>query len=403
MSVKLSQKEAAELRREKAELETKRLALKQKIKNTRDMSADDLNGIAEEMRGMSERMDEINERLQNAPETEQRGKIPFNVMASDITAENYRSSLKYRDAFFRSFMAGKIAESDAEIMALGKRAVTDMNGLSVTSGAEYLVPQTTLTEIQSIVTKYGQIYAAVTKYNFEGDVTIPIGTADAPTNNADGTDTLTFTFTEATINQQAVVATVSIKNLLLKNSIAGLEKYLAMEIGKYIGLQMENYVLNGSLATSKFKGIITAVTEAPSAAKTYTEVDWDLINDVQAAVDSPYGDNGTWIMRRATFFSKFRKATDAEGRPLVVTSGGSGSTTYTLDGRPVLFSTRMPENAFLYGDLDQYIVNESQELIIEADASAGFAADKTVWRGKVYAGGVPMFAKTAWVYYTLAG
>ena len=57
-----------------------------------------------------------------------------------------------------------------------------------------------------------------------------------------------------------------------------------------------------------------------------------------------------------------------------------------------------------YGDLDQYIVNESQELIIEADASAGFAADKTVWRGKVYAGGLPMFAKkTAFVYYTYDG
>ena len=100
---------------------------------------------------------------------------------------------------------------------------------------------------------------------------------------------------------------------------------------------MENYILNGNKATSKFEGIIPAVSADPSAAKTYAEVDWDLMNDVQGEVDSPYGDNGTWVMRRKTFFSRFRKATDAEGRPLVVTSGGSGSTVYTLDGRPVIF------------------------------------------------------------------
>ena len=185
----LSKKEAAELRREKNELEQKRLALKAKCKNHRDMSAEDLNDAAEQMRTMSDRVDEINEKLVDAPDENQRRVMEIPNHANEMNQENYRSSSKYRDAFFRSFMAGKIAEGDSEIMAMGKRAVTDMNGLSVTSGAEYLVPQTTLSAIQSIVVKYGQVYAAVTKYNFEGDVTIPIGTADDPTNNDDGTDT----------------------------------------------------------------------------------------------------------------------------------------------------------------------------------------------------------------------
>ncbi|MHC1694623.1 MAG: phage major capsid protein [Eubacteriales bacterium] len=157
----------------------------------------------------------------------------------------------------------RVADTDAEVMSFGKRAITDMNGGSVTAGAEYLVPQTTLNEIQSVIVKYGPVYAAVTKYKFNGDVTIPIGTADTPTNNANGTDTLKFTFTEVVINQQAIVAVIKVKNLLLKNSIAGLEKYLSMEIGKYIGQQQENYVLNGTLASSKFLGIIPAVTEIP--------------------------------------------------------------------------------------------------------------------------------------------
>lgn len=396
----MTHKEVAELRREKTELEQKRLEIKEKVKNHRDMTTDDLSNVTDELNKISERMDEINQKLKDAPKGEERGFL--NMKTNELNEENYRASSKYRDAFFRSFASGKVSEADRDIMAFGKRAITDMNGLSVTAGAEYLVPNTTLQQIQAIVVKYGALYGAVTKYNFNGDITIPIGTADTPTNNADGTDTLKFTFTEVSINQQAVVATVSVKNLLLQNSIAGLESFLAQEIGKYIGLQLENYVLNGNPATSKFQGIINA----HGAAKTYSVIDWELINTVLGSLESPYGDNGTWIMNRKTFFNKFRSLTDADGRPLIstlpVTVGQAGSAQYFIDGRPVIFSTRMADNAFIYGDLSQYIVNESQEIVIEADSSAGFTADSTVWRGKVYSGGKVLFVANTFTYYTYA-
>lgn len=393
-------KEIAGFKREVTELEEKRNALKEEIKNKRDaLATEEITAKTEELRTMNSEIDALNEKLKDAPVESQRGGL-HTMKIKEINEENYRSSAKYRDAFFRSFVAGKVSQEDADIMAYGKRAVTDMNGLSVTAGAEYLVPQTTLQQIQSIVTKYGQLYAAVTKFNFNGDITIPIGTADAPTNEANGTDTLSFTFTEVAINQQAVIATVSVKNLLLKNSIAGLESYLAMEIGKYIGLQLENYVLNGNPATSKFQGIINAY----GSAENYSTIDWELINTVLGALESPYGDNGTWIMNRKTFFTKFRSLTDSEGRPLIstlpVTQGQAGSAQYFIDGRPVIFSTRMANDAFIYGDLSQYIVNESQEIVIEADASAGFAADSTIWRGKVYSGGKVLFVANTFVYYT---
>lgn len=398
--MRFSEKELAEFRREVLDLEEKRNALKAEIKNKRDkMNTEEVQAKTEELRGINDSLDELNFKLKDAPAPEKRGGL-VNMKNFEINEENFRSSEKYRDAFFRSFANGKVAEVDLDVMNLGKRAITDMNGLSVTSGAEYLVPQTTLQQIQSIIVKYGALYAAVTKYNFNGDITIPIGTADAPTNNGDGTDTLTFTFTEVAINQQAVVATVSVKNLLLKNSIAGLESFLAMEIGKYIGLQLENYVLNGNPATSKFQGIINAY----GASEKYSAIDWELINNVFGALESPYGDVGTWIMNRKTFFAKFRSLTDSEGRPLIstlpVTQGAAGSAQYFIDGRPVIFSTRMADDAFIYGDLSQYVVNESQEIVIEADSSAGFTADKTVWRGKVYSGGKVLFVSNAFVYYT---
>lgn len=394
-----SNKQIAEFKRQLSDLEAQRKVLKEECKNKRStMTSEELVSKTEELRTINEQIDDLRETIESAPSV--RSNNYETIRSHEITAENYRSSTQYRDAFFRSFANKRVAEADAEIMAFGKRAITDMNGYSVNSGAEYLVPQTTLNQIHTVVVKYGAVYAAVTKYNFNGDVTIPIGTADAPTNETNGTDTLSFTFTEVTINQQATVATVKVKNLLLKNSISGLESFLAMEIGKYIGLQQENYVLAGNPATSKFQGIKNAY----GTSEKYTEVDWELINDVYGALESPYGDVGTWIMKRRTFFKRFRSLTDAEGRPLIstlpVTQGSVGSSQYFIDGRPVIFSTRMAEDEFIYGDLSQYIVNESQEIVIEADASAGFNDDATVWRGKIYSGGKPLFINEAFVYYT---
>ncbi|WP_373232109.1 phage major capsid protein [Cohnella sp.] len=399
--MKISQKEAAELRREKGELEQKRLTLKAKAKNHRSASAEELQTTADELRSIGERIDEINEQLVDAPETNQRGGLQ-RMKTTEITEENFRSSEKYRDAFFRSFINRRVAEEDAEILSYGKRAITDMNGGSVSSGAEYLVPKTTLDVIKSIITKYGQIYAAITKYGFEGNVSIPIGTAGAPTANADGTVTLNFSFTEVSIAQEAVVATIKIKNLLLKNSISALETYLATEMGKYLGTYLDNAVLNGDGGT--FTGILSSITAAPSAKQTYSDMDWSTLMDIEAEVDSPYGDDAVFVMRRKTFFKRFRKMTDASGLPIatsipVIT--GNGKTKFVLDGHDVIFTTAMVEDDILFGDLNQYVVNESQEITIESSTEGDdvFGKDQTMWRGKVYAGGKPLFAKTTFTYW----
>lgn len=402
----LSQKELAALKREQTELEAKRSELKAKCKNHRDMSPEDFSVEVENLRTVSTRLDEINEKLQDAPEPEKRGGTFMfgKPSANDLTEENYRSSAKYRDAFYRSYLNNKVIEADVDVMAFGKRAITDMNGGSVTSGAEYLVPQTTLDKVYSIVKQYGKLYSAITKYGFTGDVSLPIGTTEAPTENADGTVTLNFTFTEVKISQQAVVATIVIKNLLLKNSIPAFEQFLAMEIGKYIGILLENYVLNGSPITSSFQGIISAIKAAPSAAETYETMDWAQIALILSKVESPYGDNGSWGMKRSTFFKEFFALTDAAGKPLVTTTpvaGGPGQSNFLIAGMPVVFTAQMPDtDSVLYGDLSSYIVNESEAFVIESNSSEKFSTDETVWRGKVYSGGKPLFAKTAFTYWS---
>lgn len=408
----LSQKEIAELKREQTELETKRSELKEKCKNHRSMSVEDLNGAAENLRNVSTRLDEIGEQLKGQiTEKREVSNMLKDIKGTEITQENFRSTSKYRDAFYRSFLNNKVAEDDAEVMAFGKRAVTNMNGEGVTTGSEYLVPETTLNNVYSVIKQYGKLYSAITKFGFTGDVALPIGTADAPTENGEGITNLTFTFTEVKISQQAVVATITVKNLLLRNSIPAFEKYLSMEIGKYIGMLCENYVLNGSLSNSTFEGIITALKTAPSAAKTYSILDWAKVAEIMGGLESPYGDNATWVMKRSTFFKRFFALTDSTGKPLVTVTpfiqgqpgqDNYGTTTpYLIAGQPVIFSSEVPDaDGILYGDLSTYIVNESESFTMESNTSEKFSEDKTVWRGKLYSGGKGTFPKKTFVYYS---
>lgn len=401
--MKLSQKEVAELKREKSSLDQKRLALKEQVKNHRSMSTEDVQKTADELRSLSERIADIDEKLADAPDTNQRGGLYF-MKTNEINEENYRSSAKYRDAFYRSFLNNRVSEEDTEVMAFGKRSITNVNGGSVTAGGEYLVPQTTLDRVYAVIAQYGRLYAAITKFGFTGDVSLPIGITGAPEDKPDGSVELNFSFTDVKISQQAVVATITVKNLLLRNSIPAFEQYLAGEIGKYIGILLENYVLNGSPDTSSFQGIVSALKVAPSAAKTYSEMDWEQIALILAEVESPYGDQGTWVMKRSTFFKKFFSLTDAAGKPLVTIApvqGGPGTSNYLIAGMPVIFTSQMPDvDSVLYGDLSTYIVNESEAFVIESNASEKFSADETVWRGKVYSGGKPLFAKAAFTYWS---
>ncbi|HQJ25527.1 MAG TPA: phage major capsid protein, partial [Bacillota bacterium] len=372
------------------------------------MTAEDLEEAKRDLetkKGLDEKIRALEEELKDAPPANKEvGGMSRNMnTAIEITKENFRDKPAYSNAFFR--LLSKPQEVSAEergVLELGRRTITDMNSGSITSGAAYLLPANTLNDIQSVMVKYGPLYAGVRKLNFPGNVSIPIGTAGAPTNNADGTDTLNFTFTSVDINQAAIVAGIQVPNLLLSNAIDGLPPYLAYEGGKYIGLELEDRILNGVTATHKFEGIITALT---ATKVEYTEMDWATISAILGAVEAPYGDQATFIMNRKTFFDKFFALEDAEGRPLVNTIPGMtalpGRAPYVIAGRPLILSTKMVDGDVLYYDLDQYIMNISQEPVFESDASYKFGTDDVTYRTKVYAGGKTLFATDAGVYYKL--
>lgn len=392
----ISEKRRAELNRRKKELEDQRGELKKKAREHRDsLSLSEIDETTEQLRKLTYQIDDIMEELTEDEPTKRDSEHPTNMREDKIDKKNFRSSIEYRDAFYRSVAARRVAEGDAEIMAFGRREVTDMNGGSVSSGAEYLVPTTTIDKINSIMEQYGAVYAAVTKYRFTGNVSLPIGVVGEPEMDEEGIYDLKFSFEEVKIDQEAVIATVTVKNLLLRNSIDALESFIAEQLAKFIAVKCDMGVLYGD--GESFKGILPALSPIK-----YSVVNWTLITAVLGSIRGVYAQKASWGMRWQTFCKKFLGMTATDGVPIIGTMPiitKVGDTWYIL-GQPVIMSDAFQEGDFAYGAFkDNYITNESQEMVIEADPSPEFKKDKTLWRGKVYTGGAPVLENEAFIYY----
>lgn len=401
--MKYTQKEIAGFRREKAEIEEKRAELKKQIANHResneDLSDEKLREIQEAVSEVGKRAAELDSILREAELPEQRGDIMgLNVRQKDVNEENYRESAEYRDAFYRSLATKSISEADAAVMAFGKRDA--VNGGSVNSGGGYLVPTTTLNSIKTVLSEYGKLYSAVTKYTFEGDVSLPIGNVSETQKDENGIVKLEFEFTEVKIAQDATVATVEVKNILLKNSIAALEDFIAKQLGKWLAIKLDMAVAYGS---ESFDGIIPSLKP-----KTYTNVDWTfLCKDIIGGLKGAYSRRGAFVMNTQTLWRRFMAITAgtagiplAQDTPIVHFENG---TWYIID-KAVIETDAMQDDDFIFGALnDNYIANESQEFVIEADPSPKFGEDKTQWRGKVYSGGSTVLPQEAFLFFVLDG
>jgi HK97 family phage major capsid protein len=306
-------------------------------------------------------------------------------------------SVEYRDAFFRSIGNRRITNADAKILEVGKRAAHDYNGDGVPEGSEYLIPGTTKNQIVDVIKQYGQVYSAVTKTTFNGEIYIPIGRLKGKIKNDDGTFRLEFAFDNIKISQGAIIGTITIKNILLKNSISALEAYLVKQIGLQIALQLDNGVINGD--GDSFTGILEKLEP-----RSYSTVGWDLVVDIEHSLKQAYSATAGFVMNWATF-GKFRKIRGADNLPIAssvpIIMGNGYSVPYTLDNKPVLIVDPIivGDGDILYGNLEAYNVNESQGMVIESDTSPEFIKDKTVWRGKVYSGGEPVLSEENFVLF----
>lgn len=404
----LSNSELAAKKREKTDLEGQRAALKAMVAQHRDktdMPLEELEQRVTEAEKLDQQIRALELEIQAAPNENTGGMARMaDMTVNNVSPIEFRATREYRDAFFGAIING-MNESYRSVLNKGlqERVITDLNVGSVTAGATYAMPANTLSKIESVITEYGALFSKVTKYNFKGSsLSVPIGTQGAATAETNGTDTLNFTFTNADIGQAAIVANIKVPNMLKVNGVDGLEDYLAMELGKYIGTTLDNRIINGVAATNKFNGIVTAIS---TGVKTFTELNMDALFGMLADVKAPYVRRGSWIMSSSTYYGKVIALTDAQGKPLVteavIMEGGVSSVEPRLLGRPIILTEEMPSAAtdpIIYGDTSQFILNESKPMEIISDVSRYRDEDATLIQGTVYAGGSCMFPTVAWAY-----
>lgn len=408
----LSQSELAAKKREKTELETKRAALKLELEQRAkdEVPTDELKQKVERAKELDEQIRALELEIQAAPSENAGGMARMVQTVENMDPAQFRGTEEYRNAYFGAIIERALRPENGIPAAMravldkgNQRTITDLNTGSVSSGATYAMPTSTMGGIEKVIIEYGALFAKVTKYGIKGSsISIPIGAQGSPTNNDDGTDTLAFTFTNANITQAAIVANIKVPNMMLYNGVDGLEDYFVQECGKYIGTQLDNRILNGVAATHKFLGIVTAIS---TGVKEFTELDLAQLFGMLADVKAPYVRRGAWIMTSSLYYGKILPLTDAQGKPLVteavIMEGGVSSVEPRLLGRPIILTEEMPTGVtdpIIYGDPTQYIVNQSKEFELKTNASRYADEDAMLIQGTVYSGGVCMFPTSAWAY-----
>ncbi|MCK9482465.1 MAG: phage major capsid protein [Bacteroidia bacterium] len=143
---------------------------------------------------------------------------------------------------------------------------------------------------------------------------------------------------------------IKISNELVKDSAVNIEQIVIDALSERIARKLNKDMTIGA-GTTEPSGIITQTTLGLTAAAT-TAVTADELLDLQFSLDDAYGDNGSYMMNKATLL-KVRKLKDGQGNYLV-----KGK---TLHDKPIIVNPFMPDmtaglKAVLFGDFSKYIV-----------------------------------------------
>lgn len=222
-----------------------------------------------------------------------------------------------------------------------------------------VIPTTIAQKIIKRITEICPIYALTTKYNEKGNLQFPV--YDESEDKITVAYATEFTeleahagkFTSVTLGGYLVGALTKISKSLMNSATFDIEGYVVSEISMKIAEFLENQLLNGTGNTA-MTGVFTesANIETVTASKDIT-VD-DLI-DAQLKIPQSYQGGCRWLVNTETL-GKLRQLKDGNQRYLLQDDIVNGFG-FTLLGKPVMVSDRVPKDNMMYGDLSALYVN----------------------------------------------
>ena len=283
--------------------------------------------------------------------------------------EDFKNTIEYRKAFMNMVM------NDTPIPA--KLLNQDAN--TKTSDVSSVIPTTLVEQIISKLDSIGKIYEKITKTNLKGGVSYPIADLLPEASWVDegqGSDRQKATTGDITFSWHKLRCAISVSLEIDTMTLAIFEAKFVESVSKAMVKKIEMAVFNGT-GVKQPKGILLETPEEGQALTVANKgkIDWQLLNDCEAAVPEEYDAGAEWYMNKKTFYSDINGMVDSTGQPIArVNIGPDGKPEPVILGRKVNFTQYLPkfnnnpaENtpfAIIF-NMSDYILNENLSITVK--------------------------------------
>lgn len=223
-----------------------------------------------------------------------------------------------------------------------------------------VIPTTIANKIIKRITEICPIYALTTKYNEKGNLQFPVYDENddkitvAYATEFTELDAHAGKFTSVTLGGYLVGALTKISKSLMNSATFDIEGYVVSEIAEKISEFLENQLINGT-GTTSMTGIMAESANIEKVKVTATDIGVDDLIDAQLKIPQAYQDGCRWLVN-TKMLSTLRKLKDGSQRYLLQDDIVNGFG-FTLLGKPVMVSDRVPDNNVVYGDFSALYVN----------------------------------------------
>lgn len=201
------------------------------------------------------------------------------------------------------------------------------------------------------------------------------------------------TFGAGTLHAYKYGNLVQVSNELLTDTGVDLLGYLAMAMGRALGIGSGSHFVKGT-GTSQPQGILVGASTVSQTTGGTGQSGVPTYKELEKVFDSiipPYQVNAEWLLSQATV-SALRQITDTLGRPLWVPSL-SGGMPDTLLGKPFYIDPAMPNagtaaTSLAFGDFAAYFIRDVDGLRFERSLDYAFNTDLVTFRALIRTDGV---------------
>ena len=284
-------------------------------------------------------------------------------IVGDVDGEDPTNSLEYRRAFMNYVLHGE-------------RMPMNATGVTKTTDADAVIPQTVVDRIIQKLESIGNILPLITQTAYKGGVAIPVSLVK-PTATwiSEGADVSSMTKHEVKSTNSVVFSYYKLKvkvAITLEMDVMAMSAFETMisnNIAEAINRALEIAIINGN-GSGQPKGILAETPETGQAVETAgTSVAYGDLITAEAALPLAYENGAVWCMSKKAFM-RFAAMVDDVGQPIGrVNYGINGAPERTLLGRRVVLNDNVANTAggviaFLFNFKD-YVLNTNLGMTVK--------------------------------------